>query len=52
VRGIQRPRGLAQQEQRGLRQQPAALFDHLPQIGPGHVPHSDVQQLIMVLDWR
>ena len=47
VRGIQRPRGLAQQEQRGLRLQAAPLLDHLPQVSPGHVPHRDIQQLIL-----
>ena len=44
VRGVQRPRGLAQQEHGDLRLEPAAFLYHLPQISTGYVPHYDVQQ--------
>ena len=47
VRGVQRPRGLAGEEQGGRGEDPAALFDHLPHVGPGHVPHRDVQQVVL-----
>jgi hypothetical protein len=47
VGGVQRPRGLAEQEQRGGRRDPAPLLDHLPHVGPRHVPHRDVQQAVL-----
>src|ERR1700730_10929119 len=47
VRRVQRPRRLPDQEQGGRGQHPAALLDHLPQVRPGHVPHRDVQQVIL-----
>ena len=47
VRGVQRPRGLAHQEQGRGGEDPAALLDHLPHVGPRDIPHRDVQQVVL-----
>ena len=47
VRGVQRPGGLTHQEKGVRGQDPAALFDHLPHVGPRDIPHRDVQQIVL-----
>jgi len=47
VRGVEGARGLTDQEQGGGGEDPAALLDHLPHVGPGDVPHRDVQQVVL-----
>jgi hypothetical protein len=44
VRRVERPGGLAEQEDRRFRRQPPALLEHLPQVGSRHVAHRDAQQ--------
>ncbi len=47
VRGVESPGGLAHQEQGSGGEDPAALFDHLPHVGPRDIPHRDIQQVIL-----
>ena len=42
VRGVEGARGLAHQEQGGGGEDPAALLDHLPHVGPRDIPHRDI----------
>ena len=44
VRGVKRPGGLAEQEDRGAGLQSLPLLQYLPQVGPRDAAHRDIQQ--------
>jgi hypothetical protein len=44
VRRVERAGRLLEEEDRRFRRQPAALLEHLPQVGSGHAAHRDVKQ--------
>ena len=46
VGGVQGAGGLLEQKDGGVGLEAAALLEHLPQVGPGHAAHGDVEQSV------